>query len=366
MKPPPGVRATLPRYSIALLTSGLAGVLTAWVGPLVGSPHALEFFYIAVVVSAVHGGIGPGLVATTISVLAMHLLVVPAPSALGLPANPWSPWKTPLFASVAVLASVLIGRLKDAQRRLAGAHDDLETRLRHRTDELSRANERLNGEVTRRLEAERATVEAIAREQHRLGQDLHDGLCQTIAGARLLVEGLRQKTGDGSRELQTIETQLTEALGQADSIARGLDPVELETNGLVAALEALAAKVSTVHPVECRFRCPRPVAVPDHATALHLYRIAQEAVANGIKGGKASRVHLRLLDRGPRTVLTIADNGTGLGNGPARQGMGLQIMAQRARMIDAELTFRSRRTGGTLVTCAVPAGDRPDGGNDGR
>jgi signal transduction histidine kinase len=354
-------RASILRYGIAVLTSGLAGVLTNWVSPFMGSASFFEFFHVAVVVSAFCGGLGPGLLAATISFLVLDYFFIPPLNAFALGPHLW---RMVLFAAVAALTALLSGKLKTAKQALERAHGDLEDRIRRRTEELSHAHERLVEEVAQRREAELAILEAIAREQRRLGQDLHDGLCQTIAGVRLMVEDLQTRTGGASQDLETIETRLTEALGQAYTISRGLYPVELETNGLMSALDELAAKVSTIHPVECRFQCPRPVAVRDNAMAIHLYRIAQEAVVNGIKGGKASRVNLRLLDRGARAILSIADNGTGFGNGPARPGMGLKIMEHRARMINAELRFRSRPNGGTLVTCSFPAGDGAAGRND--
>ena len=258
---------------------------------------------------------------------------------------------------------MLSGKLRSAKRRIERAHDELEGRIRQRTDELSQANARLLEEVAQRREAERAILEVSTREQRRLGQDLHDGLCQTIAGVRLMVEDLRENDGAGARTLETIDTQLTEALDQAYAISRGLYPVELETNGLMSALQELAAKLSKIHPVQCRFRCPHPVAIGDNTLATHLYRIAQEAAVNGIKGGKASRFHARLFNRGSRAVLSIADNGTGLGNGAVQKGMGLTMMAYRARLINAELVFRSRRTGVTLVTCSFTTDRRPDSEN---
>jgi signal transduction histidine kinase len=357
----PNIKATLPGYGIAILTSGLAGVLTGWISPFMGSASFFELFHMAVVVSAFCGGLGPGLLAATISFLVLDYFYIPPLNAFALGPHLW---RMVLFAAVAVLTALLSGKLKRGKQELERAHAELEDRIRERTEELSRAHRRLVEEVAQRRDAERATLEAIAREQRRLGQDLHDGLCQTLAGVRLMVENLQARTGGVSRELDTVETQLAEALGQAYTISRGLYPVELETNGLMSALGELAARVSTVHPVQCRFRCPRPVAIHDNALAIHLYRIAQEAVVNGIKGGKASRVHLALHDRGATALLSIADNGTGFGNAPAPPGMGLKIMEHRARMINGELRFRSRRAGGTLVTCAFPTGAPPDGGND--
>ncbi len=352
------VRVSVLRYGFATMTSVLAWAVTTWASPFMGSASFYEFFHIAVVVSAFYGGLGPGILSATLSFLMLDYFFVP-------PVNAWALGphllRLILFEALAIVTSVLSGRLKKAKRALERAQVELEDRIRRRTEELSRTNERLVEEVAQRREAEKAILEVIDREQRRLGQDLHDGLCQTIAGVRLMVEDLRGTIGRESQDLaETVEEQLTEALDQAYTISRGLYPVELETNGLMSALEELAAKMSKIHPVRCRFRCPRSVGIHDSAVATHLYRIAQEAVVNAIKGGKASRIHVRLGHRRAMMVLSVADNGTGLANGPARQGMGLKIMEHRARLINAELTLRRRRRGGTLVTCSFPVTGRAE------
>lgn len=354
--------ASLSGYAFAIVASVLAWAVTKWASPFMASTSFYEFFHVAVVLSAFRGGLGPGILSATLSFLMLDYFFVP-------PLNAWALGphlvRLILFETLAIVTSVLAGRLKKAKRALEQAQVELEDRIRRRTEELSLANERLVDEVARRLEAEKAILEVSDREQRRLGQDLHDGLCQTIAGVRLMVEDLRGKVRTGSEELaETIEAQLTEALDQAYTISRGLCPVELETDGLVSALEELAAKMSRIHPVRCRFRCRRSVQIPDNTVATHIYRIAQEAVINAIKGGKATQIHVWLGCRRSMLVLRIADNGTGLAPGPARQGMGLKIMEHRARLIDAELSLRRRSRGGTRVECSFPVGERLPLGND--
>jgi signal transduction histidine kinase len=130
--------------------------------------------------------------------------------------------------------------------------------------------------------------------------------------------------------------------------------VELETNGLMAALDELSAKISSVHPVDCKFICRKPISLYDSATANHVYRIAQEAVMNAIKGGKAKRINIRLSGFGDRVRLDVSDNGVGIGNAPVRNGMGLKLMEYRARIINGSLRIWSRPKGGTFVRCFFP------------
>jgi signal transduction histidine kinase len=248
--------------------------------------------------------------------------------------------------------------LKQAKVDLERSSQELEARVERRTEELSRANKALIGEIVQRTEAEKAIIEISSREQRRLSEDLHDGLCQVLAATKLLSEDVKEKlavrAAPETDEMALIESRLGEALTQADNISRGLYPVDLETHGLTEALQELADKISKIYPVECRFTCWNPVSVYSSSVGTHLYRIAQEAVINAIKSGKAKRIMLRLQAQGRQGVLSILDNGIGFRASEARKGMGIKMMNFRAHMILASLRFRSGAKGGTVVRCRFP------------
>lgn len=213
-------------------------------------------------------------------------------------------------------------------------------------------------DITDRKKAEQDIVEISGREQRRIGQDLHDGLCQTLLASqftsRILKEKLRMKQADKALEcLNEIQGYLSQSLAQADVIARGLYPVELESHGLLSALIELTRNYSRIYRVNVRWQGPRRLRVSDPVLSTHLYRIAQEAVSNAIKGGKAKEVILRLTQSARATRLMISDNGCGIPSTPVRHGMGLRLMAYRARIISAHLQFRRLKSGGTQVVCTV-------------
>jgi signal transduction histidine kinase len=214
----------------------------------------------------------------------------------------------------------------------------------------------LHEEMSQRRVAEKEILHISGREQRRLGEDLHDGLCQTLAGLRLLSSDLKESLKDQGlpswAEIDRMEGLLGEALTQADAVARGLYPAELETQGLTAALRELAARMSSLYRVSCRFRSAGPVPVGDSAAALHVYRIAQEAVMNAVKSGKARRITVRMSERGGFSALSVTDDGVGLAGSRPRQGMGFKMMSYRARMIGADFAIRSRPGGCTRVTCS--------------
>jgi two-component system sensor kinase FixL len=141
---------------------------------------------------------------------------------------------------------------------------------------------------------------------------------------------------------------------RARELSRGLSPISLESDGLMVALRELAARTKKIFRVDCRFKCKGPVLIPDHNVGIHLYRIAQEAVSNAIKHGKASRIDIGLSRTSERIVLAVSDNGIGMPRKPRKKGgMGLRVMQYRAGVIDASLVGQRQPDGGTTFVCSI-------------
>ena len=206
-----------------------------------------------------------------------------------------------------------------------------------------------------RRQLEEELLAATAREQRRLGQDLHDGLCQHLAGIEFRNEALALDLEDdppAREEVENIGALLREGTRQARMLARGLAPVELEKNGLMAALTELAANSAILYRIECGFTCEQPVLVTDGAKATHLYRIAQEAISNAVRHARAKTIALELRPDGDEAVLTVTNDGTPLPAEPGRIGvMGLRIMRYRAELIGATLRLSSTSEGKTGLNC---------------
>ncbi len=345
------------KYGTAFLSCGVAYFFTQGLRPLFDT-HFFEFFQAAVVISAWYGGRGPGVVAATLSFLLIDYFFLHPILAFTMSGTDF--WRLVIFELVALLTSSLSGKLKRSNAQLEAARHDLELRVEQRTKELYLANEVLTNEVAHRLEAEKALLDISNREQRRLGQDLHDGLGQILAGVKFMTRALResltQQSIPDAERVATIESQLREALSYVDTVSRGLYPVELEAHGLTAALHELAERTSAVYSVVCRFLLLKQISFDDGALTNHLYRIAQEAVMNALKSGHARRIHIRLFERDNKIMLSIADNGIGIGNVAMRKGMGIKMMEYRARVIQGKIKFRSRPNGGTLVVCEIPKG----------
>ncbi len=213
-------------------------------------------------------------------------------------------------------------------------------------------------DITERKRLEKKVLEVSDQEQRRIGQDLHDGLCQhltaTMIASKILQEELSHQSLPQAAQAGQIATFIERAIHQARGVARGLDPVKIATNGLMSALEELANTIRTMHRIDCLFQPDDPVLIDDDAAAIHLYRIAQEAVNNAVKHGRPSHIEIGLSTMDEKIVLTIKDDGIGLPKAPDRaSGMGWQTMHYRARMIGATLEVRRAPEGGTVVTCTL-------------
>jgi PAS domain S-box-containing protein len=219
-------------------------------------------------------------------------------------------------------------------------------------------------DVTGETRLERELIEACDRERERMGRELHDGLCQNLAGVAALSATLARKLAARNDPAHAAAAEITallqQAVGDARDLARGLNPIGLAQLGLAAGLEALAANVEALHGVACAFasdpRFPRL-----HATVeMHLFRIAQEAVNNAVTHGRGSRIKLRLGIQNGQGMLRVRDNGVGISNGrDAVGGAGLHTMAYRARVVGASLAVRRAPPRGVLVECLFPLSPPP-------
>ncbi len=216
-------------------------------------------------------------------------------------------------------------------------------------------------DITERKRLEQAILEISAREQRRIGQDLHDGLGQHLTGIAFMSKVQEQKLAEkglpDAVEAAKIVKLVNEAIEKTRELSRGLLPVLSESRGLMSALQRWAGEVEDLFGISCSFLCIEPVLIHDNSLATHLYHITQEAVNNAIKHGKARHIVIALGARGGRGSLSISDDGSGIQNPAAgANGMGLHIMSYRAKMMGGNLQVQAGRPRGTVVTCSFSIG----------
>jgi signal transduction histidine kinase len=204
---------------------------------------------------------------------------------------------------------------------------------------------------------EKEILEITNREQTRIGQDLHDGLGQHLTGITFLTRALENRLLAQSlpeaEEAAEIGRLVLQALSQTRNLARGLFPVELESSGLCAALRELGTTVEGMFPVSCKINCDEQIQLSDRTVQTHLFRLAQEAVNNSVKHGKAKNVQITLAKEGDKCVLSVSDDGVGFPQHSEvkLKGLGVRIMNYRAQKIGGELLVEPANPTGTVVKC---------------
>ena len=237
-------------------------------------------------------------------------------------------------------------------KRLKSFHQTLERRIRERTAALQQ-------EVAARERLERAVAEVTERERLHIGRELHDTVCQHLTATSLSLQVLSGKLTEESlpqaRDADQAVQLVEDAIDLTRKLAKGLFPLELEGEGLGGALLELCRDTAELYQIECEFKNHVQMPSIGSTTAMHLYRIAQEAVINAIKHGHVSQVVVDLSIENGTLTMRVNDDGIGLPDQlPADRGLGLRIMASRAEMIGAHFSAKNNSAGGAIVTCELP------------
>lgn len=203
---------------------------------------------------------------------------------------------------------------------------------------------------------EHALLEAGEREQRRIGLELHDGLAQQLLGAafaaQALFKELQRDDSPAATRAEVLARLINSSVLDARNLARGVNPIESDPAGLMSALQELAERTPAAATIE--WECEHPVFVRSTETALHVFRIAQEAVANAIRHSGATVIRIQLSASPGGATLRVTDNGGGLRPGAAESGVGIGIMRYRAQAIRGEFTIETPADDGTSVICHFP------------
>jgi signal transduction histidine kinase len=328
-------RDIVARYGVAVLAVGLSLVvklaLTKYMEMGMEREAPFMLSLAAVMVSGWYGGLGPGLAATGLALLIGDYFFMEPFHKLGLVTTAQQ-IRAAMFMTEGVVVSVLCQTLGSARRRAES-----------------------NEAEARSLQKE--LLEITDTEQRRIGHDLHDGLGQHLTGiafmSKLLEQRLTAKSVPEAEDARKIAGLVNKAIGWTRDLARGLAPVDLDQEeGLASALKQLTEGATELFGASCRFETSGVTQFRNPPVAIHLYRIAQEALNNAIKHASPRQVVVRLTGTPGEVTIAVEDDGTGFDPISVRTGgMGLRIMRYRARMISGKLDVRRRSGGGTLVAC---------------
>lgn len=232
---------------------------------------------------------------------------------------------------------------------------------------------------------EREVAEATAYEQRRIGQDLHDSVGQQLTAMTMLAQDFVELLGPDTqisdldpldpsappsklshlspfKLAERLRRDLQKALEEVRSISRNLNPVPIDSQGLMVALADLVERMRLQSRVICTFDCEIPVVIEDNVTATHLFHIAQEALSNALRHAQAHEIRISLRQDDLQIALRIQDDGVGVSwSLPQSDGIGQRIMKSRADMIGATLSIDRAEPKGTIVTCNLPNGTKHRG-----
>ena len=203
---------------------------------------------------------------------------------------------------------------------------------------------------------QREVLAIPAREQQRIGEELHDGLGQQLTGLSMLAQSLLNKANESEHDLaEQLASGLHEALTQVRALARGLIPVQIDANGFMFSLKEITKNIEQQSNIPIKLKIDEVVPLFDDATAAHLYRIVQESLNNAVKHADASRINVSLKIEQDHGVLEVIDNGIGIPfNLEDSSGLGLNIMRHRCGLFDGEITINPAGERGTKVCCRFP------------
>jgi signal transduction histidine kinase len=249
-------------------------------------------------------------------------------------------WNNAIRLSIFILVIILFS-----------ARDNLRMLVDQRT-------EKLREEIRGRIRLEKELLEIAESEQRRIGHDLHDSLGQHLTAValagKILAKRLANKSPVEPAMADNVVAMVEQAIDLTRNLARTLHPIELGVEGLEDALRNLAANMSNAFGVSCRFDHSGTVTLKDPKASIHLYRIAQEAVSNAIRHGRARNIAISLEAASQSVMLSVTDDGAGLAaDARAKKGMGLRIMDYRAGMIGATFDIQNLPTGGTRAVCIL-------------
>jgi signal transduction histidine kinase len=213
-------------------------------------------------------------------------------------------------------------------------------------------------DITEKRDIQRKLITIIDDERKMISHDLHDGLGQNLTAIGFLVESIRQKTNDRrdpeTMKLEEIGNLVQISQSQTRTLSKMLSPVEMEQTGFMSSLEALAANVEKVYGITCAVLSTGDMEIRDNYAATHLYYIVREAVNNAMKHGRPKNIIIRINKHDSYLVITVKDDGKGIGNMITEDGMGLKIMKHRAEIIGASFSAGSYIDGGFAVVVKVP------------
>jgi signal transduction histidine kinase len=191
-------------------------------------------------------------------------------------------------------------------------------------------------------------------ERRRIGEELHDDVCQRIAALEISVSSLLRKSGGDQSSLEEIRERLSRLGDDVRRLSHDMNPPDVPGAQLVSRLRAHVDELSRLGQLDVRLEIADvPRDLPDD-TALCLYRIAQEALRNITRHAQTSTAHIALRSHRGGIALAIGDAGRGFDAIESGRGVGLSTIRHRIERMHGRLEIASAPGAGTRITAWLP------------
>jgi PAS domain S-box-containing protein len=214
-------------------------------------------------------------------------------------------------------------------------------------------------DLTERRKLEREVLEVIGNERRRIGQDLHDDICQDMVGigaiASVIENQLLKVDPEKAQKASYLRKLIKDTIIKTKALAKGLYPAELEYSGLIEMLRELTNSIQLQFKISCNIIFDIKVEIADNLLNLHLYRIVQEAVTNAVQHGKPQNIEIMINAIPDKVEVIVKDDGIGIPkNYEVSKGIGIRSMKYRANVVGGKLDIKKNGDRGTIVTCIIP------------
>ncbi len=249
----------------------------------------------------------------------------------------------PYLCSIALNITHTLNRINAYDERKKRA-EYLEKEVSKRTKELVEAN-------NKRMEVEAEVLKISEIERHRFSTDLHDDICQRLAGISMLCRSYsNQESAVEKKQMLELAELIGDTLQRTRQYAHNSYPVELDSLGMNHSLSNLCNSFEQQSGIKCDYiwKISKEISF-DTIQGLNIFRIIQEALHNVMKHSKADFVEVCVKSKEDKIIVTIKDNGCGFVTGKIKKGLGLNSMQYRANQIGATFQIKRNKPNGTCI-----------------
>lgn len=212
----------------------------------------------------------------------------------------------------------------------------------------------------RNLELQRqnilSEITAMEKERSRIANDLHDELSPLLSVIRFQINSITLSVQDDEHQVNKASAHLDNLICRLREISNNLMPVSLLRKGLLVTIAEFLRNIEATGNIRINFDCHGIKEIPQEKS-IHIYRIVQELIHNGVKHAQASELTLQMRIRNNCLSMTCVDNGIGFDYEKVTKestGFGLRSLKSRCELIGGKMMVESKRGEGAAFLFQIP------------